>query len=186
MAEKLQVHDFVEMDYTGKIANGAVFDTTDEKIAHQAGLPHQHGAIQSAVICIGEKQLLPGLDNELVGKEVGQEYTVVLPPEQAFGKRDVKHVRMIPLGTFKEHQVQPQPGLQVDVDGERGFVTRIAGGRVIVNFNHPLAGKEVTYTFKVRRKVTDLPEQIRSFLHSSLRIPTEQMNVVVDEGKVSV
>src|SRR3989338_7729800 len=186
MAEKVQHHDFVEVNYTGKLADGTVFDTTVEAVAHNAGLPHQHGGGKPAIVCVGEKQLLPSLDADLVDKEVGKEYTTILPPESAFGKRDIKKMRIVPMSTFKEQKVNPQPGLQVDIDGELGVITRIAGGRVIVNFNHPLAGKEVTYTFKVRRKVTDLPEQIRSFLHSSLRIPTEQMNVVVDEGKVSV
>jgi len=84
MAEKVQYHDFVEVNYTGKLADGTVFDTTVEAVAHNAGLPHQHGGVKPAIVCVGEKQLLPSLDADLVDKEVGKEYTTILPPESAF------------------------------------------------------------------------------------------------------
>ena len=186
MAEKVQHHDFVEVNYTGKLADGTVFDTTVEAVAHNAGLPHQHGGVKPAIVCVGEKQLLPSLDSDLVDKEVGKEYTTILPPESAFGKRDIKKMRIVPMSTFKEQKVNPQPGLQVDIDGELGVITRVAGGRIIVNFNHPLAGKEVTYTFTITKKITDLQEQISAFLQSALHIPKEKITVQINEQKATV
>ncbi|MBI4152035.1 peptidylprolyl isomerase [Candidatus Woesearchaeota archaeon] len=183
MVEKTVAHDFVEVTYTGTLNNGVVFDTTSEEVAHQAGLPHHHGSVQPAIVCIGEQQLLPGLDKDLENKEIGKEYTVILPPESAFGKRDIKNIRIIPMNTFREHEVQPRPGLQVDVDGERGFVTSIAGGRVVVNFNHPLAGKEVTYTYIIQRKITDVSEKISSFVSRSLGFPADQFKVNINGEK---
>ncbi len=186
MSEKLQRHDFVELDYTGKVADGAIFDTTNEQVAHQSNLPHHHGSLHSPIVCIGQRQVLPGLDQDLEGKEVGREYTVVLQPEQAFGKRDVKNLRIIPMGIFKEHKVQPQPGLQVDVDDERGIVTSIAGGRVVVNFNHPLAGKEITYNYTIKRKITDTSEKIKSFLSSMIGQPQDNIAVALHAGNTVV
>ncbi len=186
MTEKLQRHDFVELDYTGKLTNGTIFDTTNEQIAHLSNLPHQHGSLHSPIVCIGEHQVLPGLDKDLEGKEVGQEYTVVLPPELAFGKRDIKNLRIIPMGTFKEHKVQPQPGLQVDVDGERGIVTSIAGGRVVVNFNNPLAGKEIIYNYTIKRKISDAAEKVKSFVSSMLGVPHDKMSVALHSEKAVV
>src|SRR3989344_6396188 len=151
MSEKIQLHDFVEIEYTGKLTDGTVFDTTSEKVAKEHHLHNPKHQYKTAVVCVGERQLLPGLDVQLVDKELGKEYTLTLQPETAFGKRDIKQVKIIPMNMFRQHNVQPHPGLQVDVDGEMGLVTKVSGGRVIVNFNHPLAGKEVTYTFVVRR-----------------------------------
>lgn len=186
MAEKVKHHDFIELDYTGKLADGSVFDTTMEKVAKDAGLPTEKVKFGPTVICVGEKQVLPGLDAELVDKEVGKEYTITLPAEKAFGKRDVKKMKIVPISTFKEHDVQPQPGLQIDVDGEMGTVTRVAGGRVIVNFNHPLAGREVTYEIKINRKITDQKEQLISFLNSTLRIPEDKIKVEIKEEKAEI
>jgi len=186
MTEKIQLHDFVEIDYTGKLTDGTVFDTTSEKIAKEHNLHAQDRKYKSAVVCVGERQLLPGLDAQLPDKELGKEYTVSLSPERAFGKRDVKMVKIIPMNTFQQHNVQPRPGLQVDIDGEMGLVTSISGGRVIVNFNHPLAGKEVVYTFTVKRKVTDQTEKVSAFLSALLRLPAEAMKIEVKENAATV
>lgn len=186
MADVVVVHDFIEVDYTGTLADGTIFDTTLERVAHT--IPgHNHGAVfKAAVVCVGEKQLLPGLDEAFVGKEVGKEYTVHLSTEKAFGKRDIKKVRLIPMSTFKEHKVAPQVGLSLDVDGERGVVSRVAGGRVLVNFNHPLAGVDVVYTFTIKRKIVEPSEQIVSFLSAMMQLKKDAFKVSVADGKASV
>tara|TARA_Y100000310_G_scaffold316956_1_gene369285 strand:+ start:5383 stop:6057 length:675 start_codon:yes stop_codon:yes gene_type:complete len=186
MAETIKKHDFIELDYTGKLADGTIFDTTKEAIAHDANIPHNHGNLKAVIVCLGESQLLPGLDAFLEGKEIGQDLKVTLQPEQAFGKRDVKKVKIVPISTFKEHKVQPQPGLEIDVDGERGIVRSVSGGRVIVNFNHPLAGKEVTYEVVVNKKIDDKKEQIKYYLHTVLRMPLDKLKVEITEGKAKV
>ncbi len=186
MTEKTQHHDFIELDYTGKLADGTVFDTTLKSIANEHKLSASNREFKPTIICIGEQQLLPGLDAELQDKEIGKEYTVTLPPEKAFGKRDIKKVKIIPLGTFREHKMEPHPGLQIDVDGEMGTVTNISGGRVIVNFNHPLSGKEVTYTFKILRQVTDVAERITAFLITALRLPEDKLKVGVKDNEATI
>ncbi len=186
MTEKVQHHDFVEIDYTGRLADGTVFDTTSEKTAKEHNLHSPQREYNPAVICVGEKQVLPGLDAQLVDKELGKEYTAALTADKAFGKRDIKRIKVIPMNTFQQHKVQPHPGLQVDIDGEMGIVASVSGGRVIVNFNHPLAGKEVTYTFTVRRKVTDQTEKVAAFLSVVLRLPAEAMKIEVKDNAAAV
>ena len=57
----------------------------------------------------------------------------------------------------------PFPGLQVDVNGKIGVVKTVSGGRVMLDFNHPLAGREVEYAYTIKRIVTDSKEKIQSF-----------------------
>lgn len=186
MTEIVQFHDFVELDYTGTLNDGTLFDTTSENEAKKNHLHSEKRSFGPVTICVGEKQLLPGLDTQLVGKEIGKEYTISLNPEDAFGKRDIKKLRIVPMGTFKEHNVQPHPGMPIDVDGERGIVTRVASGRVIVNFNHPLSGQQVQYTFTVRRKILDAKSQITAFLTTVFGIPDGKLDVNVAEHKATV
>ncbi len=186
MTTIVTVHDFVELDYTGSLPDGKVFDTTIKEVAQKNNLYSEKMKYGPATICIGENQILPGLDEQLINKEIGKEYTIHLTAEQAFGKRDVKKIKIVPMSTFRQHQVQPFPGQQIDVDGEMGFVMSVAGGRVIVNFNHPLAGKDVTYTITIRRKIADSAEQIGSFLNTTLRLPQDQINIQVKEGNAEV
>jgi len=186
MSEKIKLHDFIEIEYTGKLADGAVFDTTSEKVAKEHQLHSKDHKYKPAVICVGERQVILGLDLQLADKELGKEYTVTLPPEKAFGKRDIKLVKIMPMDMFRQHKVQPHPGLQVDVDGEMGLVTRVSGGRVMVNFNHPLAGKEVMYSYKILRKVTDQKEKVTAFLSAILRLPAEAMKIEVKDDAATV
>jgi FKBP-type peptidyl-prolyl cis-trans isomerase SlyD len=186
MSDIVKEHDFVVLSYTGRLPDGTVFDTTEKTIAEENNMPTEGVTFKTPTICVGERQVLPGLDEDLPGKEISKEYLVTLPAEKAFGKRDIKKMKIVPISTFKEHQVQPQPGLQIDVDGERGTVTRISGGRIIVNFNHPLAGKEVVYKYKIIKKITDLTEKVKCFLSASIGLPFEKMEVKVAENMVEI
>ncbi|HLC89165.1 MAG TPA: peptidylprolyl isomerase [Candidatus Nanoarchaeia archaeon] len=186
MADKINHHDFIELNYTGKLADGTIFDTTDEKVAKDNKIYDQKMKFGPAIICVGEQQLLPGLDQQLIGKEIGQEYTFKLNAEQAFGKRDIKRMRIMPASAFKEHNMKPYPGLQIDVDGEMGLITRVSGGRIIVNFNHPLAGKDVIYNVNILRKITEQNQQLTAFLNSTLKIPADKIQVEISEEKAAV
>lgn len=186
MAEKVQEHDFIIVNYTGKLKDGLVFDTTEAKVAKEHNLFSEKVTYAPATICVGEKQLLPGLDKAFSGKEIGKTYTVTLQPEEAFGKRDVKNMKIMPMSAFKEHNMKPQPGLQINVDGQIGTISRVAGGRVIVNFNHPLAGQPITYEFTITEKVTDQKEQITTFITTTLRVPKEKIAVTIKENNATV
>ena len=185
MAETVHVHDFITLQYTGKLPDGLVFDTTDEAVARQQRLYNQNASYGPMTICIGEKQILPGLDEALIGKEIGKSCMVSLAPEQAFGKRDIKNLRIVPMSVFREHKMNPQPGLQITVDGQLGIINRVSGGRVIVNFNHPLAGRDVQYAVEIIEKVTDAKRQLEAFLHTAFHIPTKDLRVEL-QGKKAI
>lgn len=177
MSEKVHLKDFVELNYTGRLADGTIYDTTEEKIAKENGFFNDKAKFGPVIICLGEKQILPGLDDKLVGTEIEVVHKIPLSPEEAFGKRDVKRIKIVPISNFKDQQVYPQPGLQVNIDGEVGVVTRVSGGRVMVNFNHPLAGKEVFYEVKILRKITDKKDQLQSYLTAILGVPEEKLKI---------
>lgn len=161
LAEK----DFVEIEYTGILKkNGVVFDTTDEKIAKEAGIHNPRMKYGPMVICIGEGHLLKGIDNRLHTFEIGKEKDIELDAAEAFGKKDPKLIMLISAAKFKKEKVMPQPGMQINVDNQIATVRSVNGGRVMVDFNHPLAGQDVFYRVKVIRKVTDPKEKVQSEL----------------------
>lgn len=91
--------------------------------------------------------LLPSIESALVGKKIGDQVEIVLPPEDAFGERD-------PELAFTDDldNVPPQfrhVGAQVQMANEGGdtrtfYVTRIEDGKLTVDGNHPLAGQNAT------------------------------------------
>jgi FKBP-type peptidyl-prolyl cis-trans isomerase 2 len=159
--------DFVEIEYTGRLKEeNIVFDTTDEKVAKENNL--QGGEYGPVVICVGENQVLKGIDKNLEGKEIGKEYSLKIPPEDAFGTKDAKLIQLIPTNKFKQQNIQPMPGMQLNIDGIMGTVKTVSGGRTLVDFNHPLSGREMSYTVKVNKKITDDNEKLAGYLRLSL------------------
>ena len=175
--------DFVEIEYTGKLKEtGDVFDTTDENIARAHDIYNEKTEFGAAIVCIGESHLIDGLDKEIEGKETEKEYTIDISPEQAFGKKNPQLLRMIPASVFKKEDIQPVVGLQVAVDGMMGIVKTANSGRIIVDFNHPLAGKEIVYEIKVNKIIEDAKEQVKALLKLSLG----KVDVKIEEDKATI
>lgn len=163
-------NDFIEINYTGKLKEeGSVFDTTEEKTAKDNHLYREGAEYGPIIICVGEKHVLKGLDEFIIGKDAGN-YTVDIIAEKAFGKKSAKLIQLIPAKKFTEHGIKPTPGLSVNVDGNRGLIKSVSGGRILVDFNHPLSGKDLTYDIEIKRIVTDKKEQIESLLDLILSI----------------
>ena len=166
--------DFVEVEYTGKLTEeNIVFDTTNEQIAKDAQIHNPDMTYGPIVVCMGEGQLLKGLENQMIGKETGQEYTITLSPEDAFGKKNASKIQMIPLIKFKKQRIMPEIGMQVNIDQQLGTVKTVAGGRCLVDFNHPLSGKEITYTIRALNIVTDDQKKVDSLLKLNFNIKAD-------------
>ena len=179
-------NDFVQIEYTGKLKDdGSVFDTTDEKITKENHLYREGAEYGPIIICVGEKHVLKGIDSFLIGKEPGS-YKIELKPEDAFGKKNAKLVQLIPARKFTEHEIKPVPGLSVNIDGMVGLIKTASGGRVLVDFNHPLAGKELVYEIKLERVVTDKKEQVQSLLSLILSLGKADSEISMAEDKCSI
>jgi len=162
MSVPIQDGDFIKLSYTGK-AFGLVFDTTDEEIAKESNIHREKAMYGPVVIRVGSRHVILGLEEALVGKEIGDEGEVTVPPEKGFGDHDKDKVMSFARNNFKE---KPQRGQTVNVDkyGE-GTVVDTIGSKVIVDFNAPLAGKILTYTYKIEALVESPEEKIKGLIH---------------------
>ncbi|MEM4240368.1 MAG: peptidylprolyl isomerase [Candidatus Woesearchaeota archaeon] len=180
----IKANDFVEIEYTGRLKDsGIVFDTTDEKVAKEHELPKaQYGPV---VIIIGQGQLLKGLEEQIAGKEPGT-YKIELAAEKAFGKKNAKLIQMVPASKFVQQKIQPVPGLRLNIDGMLCTIIQVTGGRVMVDFNHPLAGRDVVYELKVNKVVTDKKEQLKAVFAMLLNLAPEKMEIEGSKAKVEI
>ncbi len=183
---KVNEKDFVEIEYVGRIkGSNKIFDLTDEELAKKEGVYSEKMKYGPVIICLGQAHLLKSLDKKLEGKEVGKKYKIELSLDESFGRKDPRFVRVISKANFNKHKVNPFPGLQVNIDGKIGVIRSVTGGRVVVDFNHPLAGRELIYEIKINRKVTDIKEQLKGLLDfmglGDTKIETKEgkMNVVI-------
>lgn len=179
----IKKHDFVELEYTGRLKEGNdVFDTTDEKVAKEAKVYAKGAEYKPVVVCVGEHHVLPGIDEFLIGKDAGK-FTVEVSHEKAFGKKDASALKMIPTSKFEEQGIKPVPGLRLNIDGYVGIIKTVSGGRTVVDFNHPLAGRDVVYDLKINKIVTDKKTQVESVLRVLLGLKTK---VAVEGSKAKV
>jgi len=172
--------DFIKLSYTGKV-NGNVFDTTFEEEAKTAGI-HSPNAIYGPVtICVGQKHVILGLDEEIVGKKAGAEGDVTVAPEKAFGERDMKRVQSFPKNKFSQKPVRGMP-VKMDELGE-GTVVDVIGSRVLVDFNAPLAGQTLEYHYKIEEVVTEPLEELKGLIRL---YAGREMEATLEDGKATV
>ena len=161
MSKELSKNDFIEFEYTGRIKNGGIFDTNIKEEAKKINLEIE---TKPLIICLGQNMILPAIDEFLIGKESEKEYTLEISPEKAFGSRDRNLIKTMPLSVFRNQNSAPQPGMVFIFDNMFGKITAVSGGRVIVDFNNPLAGKDIIYSLNVKRKIKDEKEKVSSLM----------------------
>lgn len=157
--------EFIELKYTGTI-EGKVFDSNHPEHFKEA----DRDKLRKLIVIVGQGFVVPGLDKALVGKELNQSYTIHVMPQEAFGVREAGLVKTFPLKVFQEQNIQPMPGMTLMLDNSPVLVRSVSGARVTIDFNNPLAGKEIDYTFEIFRKVTDLKEKAHAFFHGFFRL----------------
>jgi FKBP-type peptidyl-prolyl cis-trans isomerase SlyD len=172
--------DFIRLSYNGSV-NGGTFDTTDEAEAKSAGIHSPNALYGPVTICVGQKHVIVGLDEELAGKKAGDEGTVTVLPEKAFGERDPKRIQSFPKNKFQEKPVRGMP-VKIEEMGE-GTVVDVIGSRVIVDFNPPLAGQTLVYSYKIEEIVEEPLEQFKGLVRL---YAGRDMEVTMDDGKATV
>lgn len=188
MAEKRdnKVHagDFVELDFIARIkGNNKIFDLTKKDVAKKEGIFQENRKYKPLIVCLGSGHLLKGLDKALEGKEVGKTYEVEVLPEEGFGKRNPKLIQISTLKQFKDKGISPVPGMQLAIDGALATIRSVSGGRVIIDFNHPLAGRTLLYTVSINRKITDTDEKISAIISLLTELEPKDYSINLSNNK---
>jgi peptidyl-prolyl cis-trans isomerase B (cyclophilin B) len=141
----------VRISYVGRFESGAVFATSDEKIAAANGLDTDERECSPLSFTVGNEEVIAGLDKAVRGMTEGENATVTVPPADAYGEYDSDRVREYHADTF-EGMVGQQPEVGVHVEAENGLhgdVTAVSEDSVEVDFNHELAGKTLVFELTV-------------------------------------
>jgi FKBP-type peptidyl-prolyl cis-trans isomerase SlyD len=100
----------------------------------------------------GHGNIISGLEDALAGREIGHKFDVKIPPKDGYGTRDSKLVREVSPGVFKSMD-KPEEGMQFRANTENGMkvftVTKIAGDKITVDGNHPLADVELNFNVEI-------------------------------------
>ena len=131
---------------------GDLIETTREAVAKEHE-NHQETRTYEPMVCVvGGGQLIPGFEAALADAKKGKETEVVIAPEDAYGEKDAEQVETISIDKLIR-AVQDRNalyiGAPVTINGRQGQLSYLAAGRARIDYNHPMAGKSLKYSFNV-------------------------------------
>jgi peptidylprolyl isomerase len=131
--------DTVRIHYTGTLSDGTEFDSSEGRDPLEFSL--------------GSGNVIPGFDDAVDGMSVGDEKTVTIPPEQAYGPKHEQLIKDVPK-TALPPDLSPEVGMRLQSRTPDGrtmhlVVTDVADESITVDGNHPLAGEDLTFDIKL-------------------------------------
>lgn len=106
--------DNISVDYTGKLENGEIFDTSIEKVAKENNILIPHREYEPLQFTVGQKNVIPGFDKGVIGMTEGDSRTLRIPPEEGYGPSNPALVQVSPIimeipNTFSRVFLVPLP-----------------------------------------------------------------------------
>ncbi len=142
--------DIVKFEYSAYVkTTGQLIDTSDAELAKKEGTFDPQRRYGALIVKVGKGEIIKGLDEALVGLDAGTEKDIEIPAEKAYGNRSEELIRIIPLKQFHKAGIRPVPGQVINIDNKPALIRTVNSGRVVVDFNHPLAGSDLKYHVKV-------------------------------------
>ncbi|MDH3997664.1 MAG: peptidylprolyl isomerase [Desulfuromonadales bacterium] len=142
--------DTVKVNYTGKLSDGTVFDQTPQD--------------RPLTFIIGRDEIIPGFDVAVRGMYQGESKTVTIPPDHAYGASDPELLETIDRDQLGE-DVELHVGGQLEItnhDNSKFYVMvkELTDTQVVLDANHPLAGKELIFDIELLEviKEQDAPD----------------------------
>ena len=157
--------DWIKINYVGKAkATGEVFDLTRESDARKNDIYDEKKKYGAVLTILGGGMVIPGVEKELMTMKVGEKKEFDVGPGDALGPRKPELIKVTSISKFTEQKITPFPGLVLTIDGRNAKVRSVAGGRVMMDYNHPLAGKELHYDVEVVEQVKEPLKMVESLL----------------------
>lgn len=131
--------DTVRIHYTGTLSDGSTFDTSDGR--------------DPLEFTVGSGQIIPGLDKAIPGMTVGEKKVVEVAASDAYGEHDPNGIQSVPRTQVPDH-IPLDPGTQLQVQTSDGravpvVVAEVTEEVVVLDANHPLAGKDLTFAIEL-------------------------------------
>lgn len=184
----LQKGDYILLDYTiVSKDDGKVIETTSEEKAKEANIYDPNQTYGPRLIILGETRIFEPLEEALLRSDEGAEVTVEVPPDKAFGQRDQSKVKVISIREFYRAGRLPRVGDIVEYNNQRARVVSVSSGRVVLDFNHPLAGKTLVVSAKVVKRLVSDEDKIKEIVRQYLpRLDLSKVEVKREQGQVTI
>ena len=131
--------NMVKVHYTGTLADKTVFDSSLER--------------EPLEFTVGAGQMIAGFDKAVEGMQIGESKEVSIPANEAYGERQDEAIISVPKTQLPEG-LEPSEGMQLEAaspDGRKQLlvITEVKEEEVVLDGNHPLAGKDLTFDIEL-------------------------------------
>jgi len=139
-----KIGDKVSVEYEGRFESGEVFDSSNKE-----------GEIVPLVFIIGSGQVIKGFEESVVGMEEGEEREITVSPENGYGMPIPELKKGFSRDIFPKEE-EPKEGMMIVMntsDGQQipARIDSVKEGVVIIDLNHPLAGKNLIFKIKLTK-----------------------------------
>ena len=146
--------DSVTLEYTGRLDDDTVFDTSRESVAEEAGLAEAQSDRKYAPLTveIGDEQIIEGMEEGLIGLATGETDTLTIPPEKAYGEPSDDQIQDFETEELTEMLGGQTPGEGAYLEaqnGSQGEIVHVDEEVVRVDFNPSLAGETLTFDIEI-------------------------------------
>jgi len=136
---KVKAEDTVQVHYTGKLSDGQVFDSSENR--------------EPLEFTLGQGQIIPGFEQGVLDMEIDETKTIQVPVADAYGEHNKDLLHEVPKSQLPE-EIKPEVGMALSSKMPDGrevplTVTEVKDEAITVDANHPLAGKDLTFEVKV-------------------------------------
>ncbi|VVB56524.1 Putative FKBP-type peptidyl-prolyl cis-trans isomerase [uncultured archaeon] len=153
---KPKAGDLVRITFTGVLdSDQSVFESTDEGVARSSGIYSPQLPYGPRLVLFGRGFMIPGLEEGLSQLEAGQSARIGIPFEKAFGPKIPDLVRVMSEKQLARGGVTPRAGQLLNIEGVQARVKSVSSGRVVLDFNHPLAQQNLTYHLNLLEVISD-------------------------------
>ncbi len=121
-------------------------------VTEQGGIVEDSRVGEPVAILVGHRNIIPGVESALLGREVGERFSVTVEPGDGYGPRHANAIQRMPKKRFRKYGML-KAGDLVMLDTERGprpvTVHKVGMSVVDIDINHPMAGKTLTFDIEV-------------------------------------
>jgi peptidylprolyl isomerase len=171
----LQKGDFILIDYVAKVKEtNEVFDTTKEDVAKKEHQYKEGELYEPKLVVLGENWVLKTLDEELTKMDVEKPQTIEIPSDKAFGQRDPNKIQRVPIKQLYAKEINPVVGARIEFQNKNATIRSVGAGRVLLDYNPPLAGRTLIYDVTVTKKLDGEEEKVSALIHR--RVPVVEQD----------
>ncbi len=178
--------DFIELSFEMRAGKDKkLISTSKEDVAKAENIFDEKKKYKDAVIIVGSDGLFKEINESFKNAEIGKEYEVEVPAKDAYGLRDNKNIKVVPMREFQRNNINPEMGKEVNINNKVGRIISVTPGRVLIDYNNELAGKDLYYKYEIKKVIDDVAGKAKAIIDMDYS-DSENFEISLDNNTVNI